>query len=1635
MNRFIRKSFTSLVLVGALLSSLIPMASAATVTDTDNHWAAPVITKWLKEGLIKGYDDGSFRPNNVITRAEAASLINRKFNITDAKEGKPFKDLASDAWQYGPLTAAAEAGYIQGYEDETIRPDGVLTRQELAVVITDLLGLETDKEDVSAFVDAAEIPKWSKKDIAAVAAQQIMDGYEDGTFAPTRTVTRAEAVVTLDRAANFMRQKGPIVYATAGVYGPEQGKKTVYQDVSINQKGVTLRNMTIYGDLVLGEGIGEGDVTLQNVTVQGQTTVKGGGANSIHFENSALISVIVDKKNGAVRIVATGTTSVQTVDVRSSVTIQEDRASGPGFTGIILGSQLGHGAEVKLDGDFDNVQVASKGTKFQLLKGSIVELGVAKEATGNEFSLGEKGTVKQLIVYTVIHVIGQGTIEKASVNEGAEATTFEKMPTMVNDKPSTAPVAGGGGGGGFVTSVPTPENITMTVSASGYKTLGVSFSGAVDPATTTITIRMPQAGNTIAGVQYSSDHKRATVSMSAAFTAGTYTLVVASSKTGGFGTLSQNVEIKDEQVISLAYVLDSAIWDERTPNSIKVKYKLMNQYGEDATPRYGNEVKVSFSPLEPNGANTHPDQGSAIVNYYSSLAENDTLDLYAFYGDNLSVTKNLKVSKSEIPATSPGTPFVFSFKVGGIYNPENKALTVDSNFEDFSILFHWKGESEITSSNFAVFSSNSAVDVKRNGQSPVLGTATVDNKEWSTLTLVRNPQYTLNPGVYVFSIVDISSGSIVSVMITINSGTATSLAANAVIVVGDTLLAKYYNTGDFSTSEWSLQGNVTSSVYEAKYVNSSERIGKYTIQGSPIPFEMYTAIDSNHPLNRIQTLMIGTETVNGSVYGKVYYSGSEKVLAVINNTYVDSSVPATSLKPLVANDVMRLFYPDKVMLTAKWDGLKWVYTGMVNRPLATPSGIRITTTSDTSISLNWSPVARADYYKVYVCGAYSDEFVPVKDALGNDLKLTSTSYEEGNLLPGTTRSYYVVAAMGGDAWEVASDISDVVTARTNFNDHIALDFQVAGSVQHPSLPIVYLTDKQNAKLYAVNYETGVKTSLSLPLPPESLTFANGKIYVSLLKGGHTSDTSDDVQKGAIAIVDASTFTLDRTFDVNIDPFDIAVDRSGYIYVSSGSGQWTQIKSYSPITFQEVSSTGIRQASYIDMHPALDRIYAITTDLYPRDMEVFNVSNGMFTPAGYDSPYHGDYSMSTNLRISPDGQYLFNGAGTVFSANENRSDDMKYVYSLDGGFSDIAFELNNRRFYTASYGSVNAYQYDDFEKYGTYRLDGSSQFLYNSPDQLISVSLIRNNYAIELIKKDAIQIIPPVQHPDIYLHGIVSDIVYDTARQKAYALDEAFHKLYVVNLGTNAVEQTISLSHKPSELTLSEDGSKLYIRNNDANVLVTEISLSNLQELRQLNYQTPPDTSDAAHGQIYQKGNYLYVVTGEWAPRLLVFNASTFAKVDYGTEINSIGDIAFSSDNTQLYYWFQYGWSAGLGNSDVYKVSIGSMPFTQVDRSQVRYPDELDRDPLDTPMLLLENRDLVIAKDHILNKNNLSETVKVMPEPIYAVSPDGNTLVGKNGLYDAHTYQKLQSLSLTGAKYFFYANGKLYYLIGNTLSHL
>lgn len=278
---------------------------------------------------------------------------------------------------------------------------------------------------------------------------------------------------------------------------------------------------------------------------------------------------------------------------------------------------------------------------------------------------------------------------------------------------------------------------------------------------------------------------------------------------------------------------------------------------------------------------------------------------------------------------------------------------------------------------------------------------------------------------------------------------------------------------------------------------------------------------------------------------------------------------------------------------------------------------------------------------------------------------------------------------------------------------------VRDSVIHPTLPSIYFLN-ENKDLVELNYETGGERRITFNLVPERLYFANNEIYVTLLKGAHDSTWWDENQEGAIAIVDAESFLLSDQFNIDLDPYDIVAD-SQSIYVTSGSGQWTSMKSYDRETLLETSRVNIRQQSYLELHPNEDKLYAITTDSSPRNMEMFRIVNGVLSGGSTRSPYHGTYPQNVNYAISPDGKYIFNGSGVVFYASDSNETNMHYVTKLYHSFSEITFGLENNQFFTSTKNSLDIYDYTTMQRVKRYEMDSDIHRMFYRNGQLIVIS--------------------------------------------------------------------------------------------------------------------------------------------------------------------------------------------------------------------------------------------------------------------------------------------------------------------------
>lgn len=171
-------------------------ACAPAFTDVPPHyWAAAPIYELQCAGIVSGFPDGAFLPDQAITRAQFVTMLALALGLKPAAGPLPFTDVPPSAW-FAPFVAAAvQADLVQGLTPTTFGPSAPLTREEMAVLLARALHLPTAGR--VRFGDSAEISAWAIGGVDAAVAAGYLDGFPDGNFQPLGRATRAQAAKVL----------------------------------------------------------------------------------------------------------------------------------------------------------------------------------------------------------------------------------------------------------------------------------------------------------------------------------------------------------------------------------------------------------------------------------------------------------------------------------------------------------------------------------------------------------------------------------------------------------------------------------------------------------------------------------------------------------------------------------------------------------------------------------------------------------------------------------------------------------------------------------------------------------------------------------------------------------------------------------------------------------------------------------------------------------------------------------------------------------------------------------------------------------------------------------------------------------------------------------------------------------------------------------------------------------------------------------------------------------------------------------------------------------------------------------------------------------------------------------------------
>lgn len=166
--------------------------------DIAGHWAESLIKQAVKLGFVDGYEDGTFKPEGKVTRGEFVHMLNKAFKLEQSNDAWTFEDPAQ-SWAVQSIKNAAAAGIVDGFEDGTFRPEAPISRAEMAVMIARASGWKLSDAAITTFADDKQLPSWARGAIAALQENGIVEGKEGNHFDPAGESTRAESTAVMLR--------------------------------------------------------------------------------------------------------------------------------------------------------------------------------------------------------------------------------------------------------------------------------------------------------------------------------------------------------------------------------------------------------------------------------------------------------------------------------------------------------------------------------------------------------------------------------------------------------------------------------------------------------------------------------------------------------------------------------------------------------------------------------------------------------------------------------------------------------------------------------------------------------------------------------------------------------------------------------------------------------------------------------------------------------------------------------------------------------------------------------------------------------------------------------------------------------------------------------------------------------------------------------------------------------------------------------------------------------------------------------------------------------------------------------------------------------------------------------------------
>lgn len=387
--QYAKKRIIALIMVLAMLLSLMPTVFAADAPDFPDMPAADdpayaAVKQAIDNGLLTG-ENGRLDLEDTILRSTISKIVASAFGAEDEADLSAYTDVAAGKWYTEWLAKADQMGIMHGSGGK-MRPGASMTRQEAYAVLSRALNLgKGSADDLKDVKGAGDLAAWAMPEVAPL----VKAGYVTDLTAAGGPITRGEFVQVMHNIfSDYISEGGTVTEVGGG-------------SVIVNVPDVTLKDCTVKGDLVIADGVGDGDVTLDNVSVEGRLVVRGGGLNSIHIVNNSKVSsdVVVTKVNGNVRVYADATSGI------SMITVADGRD------------------DVVIEGTVGIVAVANTETPVVLRNAAVVSLEVTAPSASVTLEDSKVNTVAVSAANATVELAGKTTVAAVQVDSAAEGVT------------------------------------------------------------------------------------------------------------------------------------------------------------------------------------------------------------------------------------------------------------------------------------------------------------------------------------------------------------------------------------------------------------------------------------------------------------------------------------------------------------------------------------------------------------------------------------------------------------------------------------------------------------------------------------------------------------------------------------------------------------------------------------------------------------------------------------------------------------------------------------------------------------------------------------------------------------------------------------------------------------------------------------------------------------------------------------------------------------------------------------------------------------------------------------------------------------------------------------------------------------